>query len=76
MPQASDRLRSKMEQMFGDPVDDEGPAKFLTDAGYTLTKEWTWRKEGVEELWEMKPEELACLQFLIDEWDFGGLSHG
>jgi hypothetical protein len=74
MPQADDKLRAKMKVMFGSEIDEQGPIKFLTDAGFTLGKDWTWSKPGVTELWELAPDEFACIQFLVDEWDFGGLA--
>ena len=74
MPQASDRLQRRMGELFGSDTGDEGPIKFLETAGYTLNRDWTWvPKAGVKELWEMTQDELACLQFLVEEWDFGGL---
>ena len=63
MPQASDELRSLMEEM-----------KFLEDAGYKLTRDWHWEpKPGVSDLKGMTRDEFECLLFLVHEWDFGGL---
>lgn len=75
MPSASDELREKMRVRFGDPIDEGGPMKFLQDAGYVLTREWTWKpKPGVTDLEGMTKEEYDCLLFLVHEWDFGGLA--
>lgn len=74
MPQASDDLRDKMKKRFGDPVSDEGPRKFLRDAGYTLTSRWEWFKPGITSLGQMTREEFDCLLFMAHEWDFGGLA--
>lgn len=73
MPQADDTLREKMFQRFGDHVDEAGPMQFLQDAGYTLSRDWTWSKPGVTRTEEMTEGEYECLIFLVNEWDFGGL---
>ena len=74
MPQASEELRQRMNQWFGDPVSDKGPIKFLEDAGYELLHDFIWKpKPGVESLGQMTRTEFECLKFLIHEWDFGGL---
>lgn len=73
MPQASDELRGRMRAKFGS-IDEAGPMKFLTDAGYTLTRAWTWTpKPGVTSWAGVTYEEGECIDFLIYEWDFGGL---
>lgn len=81
LPQASERLRAKMRDMFETlyghyDLDELSPISYLKDQGYELTSEFTWRKDGVEELWEMQPDELACLCFLVEEFDYGGLHEG
>jgi len=64
MPTANDELREKMQEYFGDPIDDAGPARFLRDCGWTEVKDvWT---EGAEQTTQ---KEWDCMQFLIDEWD-------
>lgn len=69
MPQASDELRAKMKDCFGDPVSDEGPIAYLLERGFKFLrggvivppkpyKEWCdW--------------EADCIDFLVDEWDYG-----
>lgn len=74
MPQASNELRALMKVRFGDPISDAGPTKFLEEAGYMLTRDWTWLpKEGVKNYGDMTQEEYDALRFLVHEWDFGGL---
>lgn len=73
MPQASDELRARMKARFGDPISDTGPTQFLENAGYTLTPEWEWKKEGINDLRDMTRDEFECLLFLVHEWDFGSL---
>lgn len=73
MPQASDELRALMIERFGS-IGDEGPTKFLEDAGYVLTPEWLWKpKPGVRTLNDMTRKEFEALMFLVHEWDFGSL---
>ena len=74
MPQASEELRKQMAEYFGGSgIMDTAPTKFLQDAGYTLTREWTWDKPGVTDYDQMSRKEFECLMFLCHEWDFGGL---
>lgn len=63
-----------MERRFGDAIDDQGPMRFLRDAGYTLNRDWTWSRPGVTDLEQMTRDEFDCLLFLAHEWDFGGLT--
>lgn len=75
MPEATAELRAKMRERFGS-IDSEGPTKFLENAGYILTPAWVWiAKPGVSTYEEMSPDELDCMNFLITEWDYGGLEH-
>lgn len=76
MPQASSELAEKMYEMFGSRHSDEGPMYWLERAGYKLTRNWTWRKEGVTDIEQMSDDEYACMIFLVQEWDFGGLDSG
>ena len=73
MPQASNELRLKMEEFFGDPIADSGPTKFLEDQGHTLTRNWFWKLRGGDTLESITNKEFLCIKFLIDEWDFGGI---
>ena len=77
MPQASDELRQRMNLRFGDPISDCGPIKYLEDAGYKLTRHWTWTpKPGITNLAQTTEDEFECLLFLMSEWDFGLLEIG
>lgn len=67
MPQASDELRAKMKEWFGDEVDDRGPYKYL------MSKGWT------EEAGVFHPptpsyygpvEDYIVLSFMMHEWDY------
>ena len=69
MPQASDEQRALMERWFGDPIDDVRPIQFLWSRGYDFqeNKPWHWRKPT--RFHTVSPEEQACVDFLVDEWD-------
>lgn len=69
MPQASESLRGLMCRWFGDTVSDAGPAKFLMSRGYMFGHDYIW----VPPVAYHTPsrEEMACLVFLVDEWDYG-----
>lgn len=71
MPSASDELRERMRIRFGDPIDDAGPMRWLEKQGYKMTGGWEWIKPSPEH----KPteDEIEAIQFLIDEWDMGGI---
>jgi hypothetical protein len=67
MPQASDELRER----WGGP-DDRKAINHLGNRGYVLTVGFEWYVPP----W-LKPteEDLSAVEFLIQEWDWGGLTH-
>lgn len=68
MPQATDELRAEMEKLYGDPVSDSGPYKFLRDRGFVDKGGWL-SKPGV--YWDdLSEQEKLSLNFLADEWDY------
>lgn len=70
MPQASDEARNRYRRAFGD-IGPEHAMAVLTDRGFVLDKkEWFWTAPSNHEPSE---EELDWIDFLADEWDFGGL---
>src|SRR5258708_4858004 len=68
MPTASNEIREEMRKMFGDPIDDLGPIKYLMDRGYT-EKQNGMLRPPLNHI--PTDEEWACIEFLCDEWDFG-----
>jgi hypothetical protein len=68
MPQATDELRKEWGVM------DDRAIKFLNDRGYKLTRDFHWKKPHPN----MKPtaKELRAIEFLFQEWDFGGFEQG
>ena len=74
MPQASADLSAKMNALFGDPVSDEGPMRLLKERGYVLERDWSWSKPGVTSSEDMAQDEVDCVMFMIEEWDFDGVN--
>ena len=70
MPQASERMRRRYRAKFGD-IGPEHAMKELEKRGWTLTKEWEWVPPRNGRF--QSDEELFWIDFLIQEWDFGGL---
>lgn len=70
MPQASDEDRAAWGTDGG--VGEEKAMKHLADRGWRLTKDWRWVKPSPD----FKPgdDDIGAIQFLIDEWDFGGIA--
>lgn len=65
MPQASDALRSKMGEYFGDEIDDTKPYEFLNSQGLREQRgHWT-----VPADFPVTAKVINCLNFLCDEWD-------
>ena len=66
MPQASDAQRARMIERFGS-VGDAGPIDFLEGRGYELTGAWEW----IAPRPDFTVDEVECIEFLVDEWDYG-----
>lgn len=63
MPQARPDLQAKF-------ADDSEALDVLEGAGFVLLPDWTWRgPEGRQPC----IEELDAIEYLIEEWDYGGL---
>lgn len=69
MPQSSDEMRGLMFDWFGEAISETGPINFLESHGYTLRQDWQWEPPTYAHT--IRYEEAVCLQFLIEEWDFG-----
>lgn len=68
MPQASDEDRARWGGVDG--IGEDKAIDYLRGRGFTLTRHWFWLKpDGLE----MTPDDWGAINFLIDEWDFGGL---
>jgi hypothetical protein len=67
MPQASDELRKWRRWGKLGSIGAHKPMR----QSYVLTEGWGWRKPSPSHV--VSAEEADAIQFLIDEWDFGGL---
>ena len=63
MPQATDQLREEW-------ADDAVAMDYLKAAGYRLTRRWTWIVPPNHLPTE---KELRAVDYLFQEWDFGGI---
>lgn len=66
MPTASDELRNKMRQRFGD-IDLTGPQQHLLAQGYSINH---GRIVLPNPIHRVTDDEGDCIDFLCDEWDF------
>ena len=71
MPTASDEDRAEIVRRFGN-IDPRGPENYLTAHGWKLTRDWTWVPPTPD--YRASADEINCIQFLIDEWDYGGVA--
>ena len=69
MPQASDEERAAYRERFGD-IGCEHAVAELERRGFKLYPTWDWSAPDGR---GPTPEEWDWLDFLIKEWDFGGL---
>ena len=70
MPQASEELRTKWGGLGG--VGEDKAIAFLKAAGYKLRRDWLWVKPGPS--YAPTNDEIEAMDFLIYEWDFGGIT--
>jgi hypothetical protein len=70
MPQASQELRDEWWH-DGDEDPIKRAVKFLQAAGYKFNRDWTWTAPQPPR--DMADKEARAIQYLIDEWDFGGV---
>ena len=66
MPQSTDELRALMTAWFGD-IGDDGPSGFLLSHGFCEKQTGLWHPPVPYH--NVSREELACLRFLVEEWD-------
>lgn len=71
MPQTTEAMNVLMRSWFGSGTDETGPIEFLESHGYVLTRDWLWRLPTPAHT--VNREEYACIRFLVEEWDFGGI---
>lgn len=68
MPQATDELRA-----YWGGVDDAPALRHLEARGFTLNGDWTWTPPPGLTWDTMTERDRLAVEFLVDEWDFGGL---
>lgn len=66
MPTATDELRKFAQVNFGS-LDTHGPCDALERLGFVQTKDWCWKRKQPPNQYERN-----CINFLIQEWDWGG----
>ena len=64
MPQGPAHLHEKWQS-------DSNACKYLENRGYTLTRGYEWKLPSAEH--KPSAEELEAMNYLVWEWDFGGL---
>lgn len=69
MPQASDEDRARWGGRDG--IGEEKAMDYLESRGFRLTRQWHWIKPDGH---IMTDDDWGAINFLIDEWDFGGLA--
>ena len=68
MPQASSELRAKW------PGHDDQAISFLChEREFVLTQRWTWVPPNFKTWKELDDREQSAINYMCDEWDFGGL---
>lgn len=65
MPQASDEQRAE----WG--ISEDRAMRHLDERGFVLGRDWYWRKPSPD--YVMTAKDWSAIDFLCDEWDFGGL---
>jgi hypothetical protein len=73
MPSSSDEMREKMRERFGN-LEPSGPEEELANHGYILLKGWNWFHPTIKRYREMTQNDYDCMKFLVEEWDYAGLS--
>ena len=69
MPQASESEHEWALKEFGN-IDDATIAGWLKKEGYELTDAWVWIKPNRL----ISNKERGAINFLMDEWDYGGVN--
>lgn len=69
MPSGPPELHEKWSNYYPEGFGDQNAMRFLREAGFKLTDGWTWIAPGREPT----EEEWSAINYLVWEWDFGGL---
>ena len=76
MPQTSPEVRAAIDALLGPNTSDQlmqdvSAECFLKKRGWVLTDKWAWIMPQPSH--QPDEDELLCVQYLIEEWDFGGI---
>jgi hypothetical protein len=69
MPSSSEELRREWANLYGD-ITDKVASRYLHKKGWILTKDWTW---VLPEHYRPTEQDLRAVQYLFEEWDYGGI---
>lgn len=72
MPQASYEQRKAWGGYGG--IGEDKAEDYLQGKGWVLTHRWTWVPPTLGH--PTSEQEWGAIQFLIDEWDYGGIDRG
>ena len=70
MPQASEAMRAIWGGECG--VGEDKAEAHLRGNGWTLTRQWEWRRPTPD--YEPTDDDIGAINFLICEWDYGGIA--
>jgi hypothetical protein len=74
MPSTSQEMIDWMCNYHGVNIDDRVARAYLEQKGYALTKDWFWLPPIGVTLQNMPEEDYKHVLYLIEEWDYGGLT--
>lgn len=66
MPQAPAHLQERW-------ISDDKAIRFLKERGWRLERDWCWTMPAND--YQPSEDEFSAVDFLILEWDFGGIVH-
>jgi hypothetical protein len=73
MSQASKELRDYWEH---ETSWDTQAVNYLESRGFTITPEYDWLLPPGMSKEEMTPRDWSAIEYMADEWDYGGLAVG
>lgn len=75
MPSASQEVIDYMGSYHGPGFSDSTAMGFLEERGFILTESWEWIAPDGKTLETIDQDEWMHVLYLIQEWDFGGLTN-
>lgn len=74
MPQTSEEVQQAIDVLLGkdeEYMQDVLAERFLSKRGWKLLMNWTWQLPKPD--YQPDKDQLLCVQYLIEEWDYGGI---